>query len=185
MCHLLAGTKFLMLCLYMTTQPNRGRGRGARVGWAGPLPAWFCLGQQQHTPSNQTCSGHLGEGETQPIAEAWEANTEQSPLNFKLGTGSLPEAACKTPVREGGSDRTWTGAAAACLKPGLQPLGYSSQPWGGTTGTGPTCSLQGLTDTKPTHHRAGGSAELGWPRKPLILGATQSIVAPRCLFNRR
>lgn len=65
------------------------------------------------------------------------------------------------------------------------PLVYSSRPWGRTTGTGPTCSLQGLADPKPTRHRAGGSAELGWPRKPLTLGATQSIVVPRCLFDRR
>lgn len=64
------------------------------------------------------------------------------------------------------------------------PLVHSSRPWGGTTGTEPTCSLRGLADTKPTD-RAGGSAERGWPRKPLTLGATQSIVAPRCLFNRR
>lgn len=66
-----------------------------------------------------TCHGHLGEGETQPKAEAGEANTEQGPPNSKLGTQSLMEAACKTRIREDGSDRTWTEQLRR-LKPGPQ-----------------------------------------------------------------
>lgn len=197
MCHLLAGAEFLMLCLpsaaHVTTQPHGG-GAGEPRG-LGPLPAWLCLGQQQHTPSSlggaprwpwqatlppSRPGGHgdhlqrsRGGGGDSAKSRGWEANTEQGPPNSKLGTWSLPEAACKPPIREDGSDSTWTGAAAVCLRAGprcgvgsttsiqLTALGRDHRHWANLQPSGPRWPQAHLSQS-----RVGVRPSWGGPRSP-------------------